>query len=295
MDITHDIAIEEAMRKDTHIQAWITRILFVIGMGIAVLAITSSAAAQTEVPPTESTATEVPGTEVPVTPEPTKPEPSKPEPTKPDEATMEPTATQPGSGGIVVTPPAATSTATPGGVAPGSIVVVLWSSDGGPIPAETTICIRNGCQATGQIPSGTKVGFDDADQGWHDVSVQNATGYADTGGSVKVDPGQRSTIELTLRATKPVAEAPPTHASGPIRVPPIVVVEDAQDTASWNAANLSSVNPPGGSDAAGVAVNALPATGIGATDRRDEGLIFSLGATLLLAAAALIVRRRAAR
>ena len=170
----------------------------------------------------------------------------------------------------------------------------MWSSDGGPIPANTTVCIRNGCQTIGQIPSGTKVEFDNADQGWHDVTVQNAAGYADTASSVKVNPGQRSTIDLTLRATKPVAEAPPTHASGPIRVPSTVVVA-SQDTASWNASSLASVNPPAGSDAAGVAVSALPATGAGEQGRNDAALVLALSATLFLAASALIVRRREAR
>lgn len=268
-------------------------------MAILAILTASTASAQTEMP------------EGNVRPEETVP--AGPDPTE------EPT--QPGTGGIVVTPPPTEPTATeegenPGeseglppptpdneGIAPAVVVVVLWTADGGSVSDRTTICVGEICQPVGAAPSGSKIEFERIVQGWQEISVSGAGAYEDGFSSVAVRPGQLHTVELTLTLSRRVEVTPPPVAEGPIRQPiEVVDVDGDQDPAQGDvgarvAANVPARNVSASVDSPLPLVRALPATGVGAPERNLATFGFFLAAalaalTLVILAAA--VRRRAA-
>jgi len=204
------------------------------------------------------------------------------EPTKTDPP-PDPTATTPAGGGIVVETP--TPTEEQGSIAPGFVTVVVWTSDGGPLPGSTTICVGRLCQPGGGLSSGTKIVFDRVDAGWNDVSVRGGAPYGDASASVQVVQGQGSRVELTIDLQRPVEVTPTERASGPLRDP--IVVSTAQGEQAWD---------DGAGDGAGqqqaVQVSVLPETGSGQAPDDAHAVYLALGAFLLVTGAAIAVRRR---
>jgi hypothetical protein len=277
---------EDTMRGSRSLGPLLASILCMIAVGLSALMLAQPAAAQsggfvpggTETPPTEVRPTDVPATDIPdVEPQPTEVPGGGIVPTEePDSPTAEPT--------VVAENP--TEEPDRDGVAPSTVVVILWSSDGARIPVDTTVCVHTICQSAGSLGSGTKLTFDDIAQGWQNVSVRSAAPYGDASTSVKVVPAQRSTVEVTIVREEQVVSVPPTPVRGPIRQP--VLVADEGESLAFN-----SVNPavPDGEGAAVAVVTALPATGAGADSGDQAALVFALGATLLLTGAAVAVRR----
>ncbi len=259
-----------------------------------------------------------------------RPEETAPAGPNPTEEPSEPVPTQPGTGGIVVTPPPDEPTPTEPtgegenpdenegpppptpdneGVAPAVVVVVLFTADGGSVSDRTTVCVGEICQPVGAAPSGAKIEFERIVQGWQEISVSGAGAYEDGFASVAVRPGQRHTVELTLTLSRRVEVTPPPVAQGPIRQP-IEVVDGGQEAAaSRNASARFTTNVPDSNvpdsnvpdsnvsasvDAAAPLIRALPATGLGDPDRDASMVTFTLGAALTLLVLAAAIRRRAA-
>ncbi|MEJ7900874.1 MAG: hypothetical protein WKF63_03460, partial [Thermomicrobiales bacterium] len=176
------------MRGHVPARALWSSAVWLLVIGVAAILLVSSAAAQTEV----------------VTNDP------KPEATAPTEELTVPPTSDPGTGGIVASPPSTEPSATepaeegeiPGdsegvpteesdneGVAPAVVVVVLRTADGGSVSDRTTVCVSEICQPVGAVASGTKIEFERVIQGWQDISVFNAGPYDDGFSSVSVRPG----------------------------------------------------------------------------------------------------------
>jgi hypothetical protein len=190
------------------------------------------------------------------------------------------TATSEGSGGIVVSTP--TPTEEQGGIAPGFVTVVVWTSDGAPLPGDTIVCVGAICQSGGGLGNGAKIEFDRVDSGWHDVTAQGVAPYTEAASSVQVVQGQGSRVELTIVLGRPQVEVTPTErASGPIRQP-VVDVGTADGAQTWNAQDPAPTN---------VVVQSLPVTGAGDGAAATQNILLALGATLLLGAAGVAVHR----
>lgn len=195
-----------------------------------------------------------PGTGDPgkVDPPPTEPVPTEPDPT--EESSEEQLPPE-------VTPTEESSTGGGGGredeaVAPGFVVLVIFTSDGNPTGDGTFACVGAVCQPAGGLASGSKLLFPDVDAGWNDVSVETGfrTGNAST--SVNVAAGQGSHVELTL--VSPVGAIrddrqptpPPVSATGPLRTAPGRVDSEEQPPWSTNNAIVSSMPMTGASSEA---------------------------------------------
>ena len=178
------------------------------------------------------------------------------------------------------TPEVVTPEPTREGVAPGTVLLVVWTSTGAPLPAGATACVGNLCQPIGGGPNGMKIEFERVEQGWNDISVTNASPFADAFSSVNVPPGQYRDVHLTLVQTAPAEEEPAaTHASGPIRFP--VTVAGGNDTSAWDE-----------SEPTAALVAELPATGAGDIDGAANVALIALGGTLVLATSAFLVYHR---
>jgi len=273
-----------------------------MALGLAVVLLVSTAAAQTE--PAENG----------VKAEETVPADSRPT----EAATVLPTQDPP-SGGIVGPAPTQEPTATepddvegaPGesegepteeteneGVAPAVVVVVLWTADGGSVSDRTTVCVSEICQPVGAVASGTKIEFERIVQGWHEIAVFDAGSYEDGFSSVSVRPGQRATVDVTLDRSRREEPTPPPPATGPIRQPLQQVVDgEGNDEGEARASNTQfTANVTGGDERAVVRVTSLPATGAGASrwDSDVSGGVLMVGGALALAFVAIVSRRRAA-
>ena len=274
------------MRANTTSRSLWAGLLCALAMGFLAMLMAAPASADTGIVPGTPQETEPATTEATETATAEATGTVVPSPTT--DATVEPTKT------VVPTEPTESTPTEPAddgdnsGIAPGSVVVIVWSSDGGPLPANTTVCVWNTCQSAGSVASGAKIVFEEAEQGWQDVKITGASPYADALSSVSVVPGTRSTIEMTVkRVEKPKEELPSEHHEGPIRQP--VVNTDTGDSLTWNVAEEGDVAPV-------TAITALPVTGYG-----DQGadhtlaLWVSLAAITLFATSGAVHRRAATR
>lgn len=275
---------------------WLS-VVCLVTIGITAMLMASSAMAQTEAPSGDA-----------------KPEEtvqSSPGPTV--ELTAPPTG-DPGTGGIVVSPPPTEPVATEPvdegetpdepegvptedsdneGVAPAVVVVVLRTADGGAVSDRTTVCVSEICQPVGAVASGTKIEFERIIQGWQDVSVVDAGPYENGFSSVSVSPGQFHTVEVTLSLARRVEEVPPTPppgSTGPIRSPIQVADQDAPVARESSARFTANVS---GTDEAVLRINALPATGAGEPAQSNTSGVVVLGAALAMLLVAFLARWRA--
>jgi len=204
----------------------------------------------------------------------------------PTEAPTKVPPTEVPGGGVV--PPTEAPGPTEGpkneGVAPGSVVLVIGTSDGGLVPGGTTACVGDVCQTlSSDTQSGFKWEFDRIKDGWHEVRVRTVSPYDGALASVQVFPGQTSRIQVQLPHTAPRDEPPPAQeGSQPPRDNPRVETGTNPDVAV----------PEGASQF--TAVTSLPATGSGGQSQPlGIALLGSLaGFTLLLALAARRARAR---
>jgi hypothetical protein len=227
------------------------------------------------------------------TPEPTPPEEESPGAVEPeasgDGPTPEPTPPEEESSGDVEGegPGTVPPTATPGGntggdaLAPGTVTVVLWTSDKGVLPERASVCIGGVCQSASRGRSGVDLWFDRVEMGWQQVVVDVGAPYGATTTEVEVRPGRNSLVELTLVVTQPIPgekldpTAVPVSAEGPLRNP-----VQLEPTTTSPAGSVSV--PPSTNDLAlastndlalpSESVSALPSTGT-PQDRPSRALI----------------------
>jgi len=187
-----------------------------------------------------------------------------------DEPTREPTPLEEESPGDAEGegPGTVPPTATPGGnsggdaLAPGTVTVVLWTSDQGVLPERATVCIGEVCQSASRGRSGIDLWFDRVENGWQQLVVDVGAPYGATTTEVEVRAGRNSLVELTLVATQPIPgerldpTPPPVSAEGPLRNP-----VQLEPTTTSPAGSVSA--PPSTNDLAlpSSSVSALPSTG----------------------------------
>jgi hypothetical protein len=157
-------------------------------------------------------------------------------------------------------PETATPTATPGegtggeALAPGTVTVVVWTSDRGVLPERAMVCIADVCQSISGSRSGVDLWFDRVEEGRHQIVVRVGAPYGTTTTDVQVRPGSNSRVELTLVVTQPIPgekldpTPPPVSAEGPLRAP----LQRGESTTAQGDDALKST---------GLTVSALPATG----------------------------------
>ena len=171
----------------------------------------------------------------------------EPQPTRDDPGIILPTAT-PGS--VEATP-------TFDALAPGSVTVVLHTSDGNPTASRTMVCVEDICQPADGLASGTKVMFDRVPSGWLGVTVRSDDTYESTSSSVKVVQGQLSHLDLTLRLIRPV-DVVKVDVTPPVNQMPNE--RDPNPISQGNALNDSAMSEP---NVPASGITQLPATGIG--------------------------------
>ncbi len=188
----------------------------------------------------------------PTEPVPTEPIPTEPVPTEesseeqlpPDTTPTEESTPQEGSG------------REDEAVAPGFVVLVIFTSDGNPTSDGTFACVGAVCQPAGGLASGTKLLFPDIDSGWNDVTVDTGFRSGNASTSVNVAAGQGSHVELTLVSPvggirdSPDPTPPPVSATGPLRTAPGRADSEEQPPWSTNSNLVSSMPVTGAASSA---------------------------------------------
>lgn len=167
-----------------------------------------------------------------------------------------------------------------GALAPGFVTVVVWTSDGNPLPTDASLCVGRDCRPVGGGQNGIKVEFDKVPAGWQGVQVSRAAPYHDFAGSVLVNEGVGSRVEATLlvaveqRPRDSVDEVPANGPSGR----DVVVADSPAEQASVEREMELSV------------VRRLPSTGTGETASASPW--WAVSGVLAMVAGAFGVRQR---
>lgn len=156
-------------------------------------------------------------------------------------------------------------------VAPGTVTVVLWTSDRNPLPNRATVCVGDICQSAEKMRSGVSFWFDDLDVGWQQVTVQVGAPYGSTSATVEVRDGVNGVVELTLILVEDVP--------GSVGEPSVPVAAPQQPG--------SGLQPPESNFSAGTGgtVSALPVTG-SVRPASSAGMPLALAGLAMLAASA---------
>lgn len=133
-------------------------------------------------------------------------------------------------------------------VAPGTVTVVLWTSDRNPLPNRVTVCVGDICQSGAGMRSGVSFWFDEVEAGWQRVTIQVGAPYGSTTATVEVREGSNGLVELTLTLVEaaPVKEVEPSLPEEGLQRP--VPGQQQSESAQTTSASSSMVS-------------ALPATG----------------------------------
>jgi hypothetical protein len=129
----------------------------------------------------------------------------------------------------------------------GSVLVVVETSDGSPLPDGLSACLDETCQPLGaiagrqvralQLPSGSGVSFSNVDPGTATVSVRSAEHQVLAAQQTNVIAGEQTTVHLVIQATPLPPTATPT--SGPTATP--VPINSLPSTGSGSGKNASPV------------------------------------------------------
>ncbi len=175
-------------------------------------------------------------------------------------------------------PPVLTPTADPeqGGeaVAPGTVTVVLWTSDHTPLPERATICVGDVCQSGSQSRSGASFWFDEVRLGWQQVTLRIGAPYGESTVPVLVRAGTNNQVEVTLvpEQQMPGERLDPTPAPAER---PVESIPPAQETVGSS-----------------VAVSALPSTGAASAPAALPLVLGTLAMVLAVAAGGMLVSTR---
>lgn len=182
----------------------------------------------------------------------------------------------------------------------GDIVLRIDTWDGAAVPAGGQACIREVCQSLGEVLSaaalpGRSMAFAALPQGVHPVHVTGVAPYADAYGEVTVMAG-RKTEFLVVLVSPPMPTVPglatetpvAPDTNGPDQQGELTVVTPAAASGHAGASVGSGSDGTGG-----VAVRALPNTGIGqSSSNTNLNLLLASGILASIAVGLLGIRRK---
>jgi hypothetical protein len=177
----------------------------------------------------------------------------------------------------------------------GIAIVTLSTSDGGPVPAGSIVCVGDVCKTVGAAISSAAADvspvtltFADLEPGTYPVTVTNAAPYADANEHMTVSGGETTRLSIVLEA----ASAPTTMPTEPGNATPITTVTVVPTHGSGGSGASSKPESPAGGNE--ISVKALPNTGSG-SDTTASRFMLLLMAMLAVGAAATVAWRSRAR
>ncbi len=189
---------------------------------------------------------------------------------------VEPTPRDDPGTGIVPPTPTPTEGRDNEAMAPGTVTVVIFTSDSNPLPNRATVCVGAVCQSGSNMKSGVSFWFDKLQPGWHQVTVDVGAPYGSTSTTVDVQDGVNRFLELTVS----LVESAPGESAGPSRP-----VNESQQPAPG--VQLGPAAAPATTSSSLVAV--LPSTGANPQGGSSRGTVLAIAA---LASATLAVAGR---